>query len=160
MYILRLKRKRTKRKRNRSLQLNEKPFKAVEQDHFTRCKGIRTPIKFLSCGITNLGNLSCGTGILGFGIRNPTNNQNPESKFHWLQNPVPGIWNHGVEYRIQGSDILTWGEPQKPSLTWNWTVNFVMTGQQLICHFRVPKTLTFEMRPSAQPFLWKWVLFT
>ena len=63
MYILRLKRKRTKRKRNRSLQLNEKPFKAVEQDHFTRCKGIRTPIKFLSCEITNLGNLSCGTGI-------------------------------------------------------------------------------------------------
>ena len=26
-------------------------------------------------------------------------------------------------------------------------------------HFRVPKTLTFKMRPSAQPFLWKWVLF-
>ena len=25
-------------------------------------------------------------------------------------------------------------------------------------HFRVPKTLTFKMRPSAQPFLWKWVL--
>ena len=24
-------------------------------------------------------------------------------------------------------------------------------------HFRVPKTLTFKMRPSAQPFLWKWV---
>ena len=29
----------------------------------------------------------------------------------------------------------------------------------LIGHFRVPKTLTFKMRPSAQPFLWKWVLF-
>ena len=26
-------------------------------------------------------------------------------------------------------------------------------------HFWVPKTLTFKMRPSAQPFLWKWVLF-
>ena len=26
-------------------------------------------------------------------------------------------------------------------------------------HFRVPKTLTFKARPSAQPFLWKWVLF-
>ena len=24
-----------------------------------------------------------------------------------------------------------------------------------IGHFRVPKTLTFKMRPSAQPFLWK-----
>ena len=28
-----------------------------------------------------------------------------------------------------------------------------------IDHFRVPKTITFKMRPSAQPFLWKWVLF-
>ena len=28
-----------------------------------------------------------------------------------------------------------------------------------IGHFRVPKTLTFKMRPRAQPFLWKWVLF-
>ena len=26
-----------------------------------------------------------------------------------------------------------------------------------IDHFRVPKTLTFKIRPSAQPFLWKWV---
>ena len=26
-------------------------------------------------------------------------------------------------------------------------------------HFQVPKTLTFKMRPSAKPFLWKWVLF-
>ena len=28
-----------------------------------------------------------------------------------------------------------------------------------IGHFRVPKTYPFKMRPSAQPFLWKWVLF-
>ena len=27
-----------------------------------------------------------------------------------------------------------------------------------IGHFRVPKTLTFKLRPSAQPFLCKWVL--
>ena len=26
-------------------------------------------------------------------------------------------------------------------------------------HFRVPNRLTFKIRPSAQPFLWKWVLF-
>ena len=26
-------------------------------------------------------------------------------------------------------------------------------------HLQAPKTLTFKMRPSAQPFLWKWVLF-
>ena len=29
----------------------------------------------------------------------------------------------------------------------------------VIGHFRVPKTLTFKMRPRAQPFLWKWFLF-
>ena len=28
-----------------------------------------------------------------------------------------------------------------------------------IGHFPDPKTLTFKMKPSAQPFLWKWVLF-
>ena len=28
-----------------------------------------------------------------------------------------------------------------------------------IGHFWVQKTLTFKMRPNAQPFLWKWVLF-
>ena len=28
-----------------------------------------------------------------------------------------------------------------------------------IGHLRVAKTLTFKTRPSAQPFLWKWVLF-
>ena len=32
-------------------------------------------------------------------------------------------------------------------------------GPIAIGHFRVPKTLTFKMRPSVQPFLWKWVLF-
>ena len=30
---------------------------------------------------------------------------------------------------------------------------------KLIGHFRVLKTLTFKIRPSAQPFLWKWDLF-
>ena len=30
---------------------------------------------------------------------------------------------------------------------------------KLVGHFRVPKTLTFKIRPSAQPFLWKWDLF-
>ena len=29
----------------------------------------------------------------------------------------------------------------------------------LIGHFRVPKPHTFKMRPSAQPCLWKWILF-
>ena len=28
-----------------------------------------------------------------------------------------------------------------------------------IGHFRVPNTVTFKMKPSAQSFLWEWVLF-
>ena len=34
-----------------------------------------------------------------------------------------------------------------------------LTKDSVIGHFRVPKTLTFKMRPSVQPFSWKWVLF-
>ena len=34
------------------------------------------------------------------------------------------------------------------------------TSKWRIDHFRLLKTLTFKMRPRAQPFLWKWVLFT
>ena len=33
-----------------------------------------------------------------------------------------------------------------------------LTKNAVIGHFRVPKTLTFKMRPSASLFLWKWVL--
>ena len=33
------------------------------------------------------------------------------------------------------------------------------TQDEKTIHFRVPKTLTFEMRLGAQPILWKWVLF-
>ena len=52
--------------------------------------------------IQNVGNVSCGVqnpGLwnLEYGSRNldPTNNCNPDSKFHWqrIQNPVPGIQN-------------------------------------------------------------------
>ena len=32
-------------------------------------------------------------------------------------------------------------------------------GKQSIGHFRVPKTLSLKTRLSANPFLWKWVLF-
>ena len=46
-------------------------------------------------------------------------------------------------------------------------INYVCSGNRkqrsfsfvLIGHFRVPKIVTFKMRPSAQPFLWKRVLF-
>ena len=52
--------------------------------------------------IQNMGNVSCGVqnpGLwnLEYGSRNldPTNNCNPDSKFHWqrIHNPVPGIQN-------------------------------------------------------------------
>ena len=34
----------------------------------------------------------------------------------------------------------------------------VLISKLAIGLFRVPKALTFKMRPGAQPFLWKWVL--
>ena len=43
--------------------------------------------------------------------------------------------------------------------TRNNASNFPIPSNCTIGHFWVPKTLTFKMRPSAQPFLWKWVLF-
>ena len=36
---------------------------------------------------------------------------------------------------------------------WQWITNCITSHG----HFRVPKTLTFKMKPSAQLFLWKWV---
>ena len=37
----------------------------------------------------------------------------------------------------------------------NCFMNILKEDGDVIGHFRVPKTLTFKMRPSAQPFLWK-----
>ena len=45
-------------------------------------------------------------------------------------------------------------------LSWGFTVYVAVLLSLTIGHFRVPKTLTFKMRRSAQPFLWKWVLFS
>ena len=36
--------------------------------------------------------------------------------------------------------------------TWNRQKDCMTKG-----HFQVPRTLTFKLRPIAQPFLWKWV---
>ena len=38
--------------------------------------------------------------------------------------------------------------------------NFLYLWNKIIGHFRVPKTLTFKMRLGAQPFLFKWILFS
>ena len=60
--------------------------------------------------------------IFACGIRNPTENWNSESKFHWqrIRNPVPGIRNpDGVESRIQDclrflyvGRIFQWQDPK------------------------------------------------
>ena len=39
------------------------------------------------------------------------------------------------------------------------SVNVMYFSLKTVGHFRVQKTLTFKIRPSAQPCLWKWVLF-
>ena len=40
-----------------------------------------------------------------------------------------------------------------------WNELYIVKEFAPIGYFRVPKTLTFRMRPSAQAFLWKWPLF-
>ena len=57
-------------------------------------KFLRVEFEVLGCGIRNKAE----------GIRNPTNDWNPESKFHWqrIRKTVPGIWNprSGVQSKI------------------------------------------------------------
>ena len=66
-----------------------------------RVSGFR---EILACRIRDPANFCCGiwnprlwnsTEYTSQGIRNPTNDWNPESKFHWLKirNPIPGIRN-------------------------------------------------------------------
>ena len=82
------------------------------------CKGIRNPGNFcLRNPYPESGKiLFVESGIPGFGIRNtargirnPTNDCNPESKFHWQR---MGSRIHGVEYRIQNGVGFTYmGRP-------------------------------------------------
>ena len=85
-------------------------------------------------------------GFPGFGICNPaqriqnlTSDWNSKSNFYcWtIWNPLGGI--------------------QNPRMSWVTVITRTIECQWKIDHFRVPKTLTFKMRPSAQPFLWKWL---
>ena len=45
--------------------------------------------------------------------------------------------------------LFNWAANLSPPTHPDWTIG----------HFRIPKTLTSKMRLSANPFLWKWVLF-
>ena len=68
--------------------------------------GIRNP-KFLArsaCGIHN-SELSIGIWNTAQGIRNPTKNYNPESKFPSTLNPESTAWN--PEYKTLLGDLLT-----------------------------------------------------
>ena len=53
------------------------------------------------------------SGILGFGIRNPTTNWNPEFNSHWqrIRNPVLGIQNpwRGIQNFKTALNPLSWG---------------------------------------------------
>ena len=60
-------------------------------------------------------------------------------------------FQHGRKFAAQNSPTMHFDIHLDPVFhaTSNWRIG----------HFRVPKTLTFKMRPSAQLFLWKWVIF-
>ena len=65
--------------------------------------------EIFACGIQNLGKFASG-------IRNPTNDWNPETKFHWQRlesstwNPESITWNPESKTVL---DSLTWGEDIK-----------------------------------------------
>ena len=83
----------------------ESKFKPLQFFYFIipPWKGIRIleSRKFLQ---VDFGVLGCGIRNTAEGIRNPINDWNPESKFHWqrIRKPVPGIWNprSGVQSKI------------------------------------------------------------
>ena len=63
-------------------------------------------------------------------------------------------WNPHVRINIFGVRFESLGEAERGTPSKNLIEPLCLIG-----HFRVPKTLTFKMRPSVQPFLWKWALF-
>ena len=74
---------------------------------------------------------------------------------------IPSIWRYKLWYTIDQSRFQAW----QPSclllrkLKKKMAFTAIPKQNSWIGHFWVPKTLTFKMWPSAQPFLWKWVLF-
>ena len=74
--------------------------------------GFRNPINFCWWNPES-GKLLADSAILGFGIRNPSKDLNPESKFHWQRlesstwNPEFTAWNLESKTVL---DSLTWGD--------------------------------------------------
>ena len=72
----------------------------------------------------------------------------------------------GGQYNKQCFEEFIWiwflvpsGDKQFCLWSPTWPLWRYVQTSNAIGHVRVPRTLTFKMRPSAQPFLWKWVLF-
>ena len=63
-------------------------------------------------------------------------------RYPTLENETVSIKNRGFVFRRTLADYQ------------NCFMNILKEDGDVI-GFRVPKTLTFKMRPSAQPFLWK-----
>ena len=62
------------------------------------------------------------------------------------------------------SDLPSYNSSLRSSHIWfsfihNFIILLSLVYNESIGHFRVPRTFTFKTRPSAQTFLWKWVLF-
>ena len=61
-------------------------------------------------------------------------------------------------------DLPSYNSSLRSSHIWfsfihNFIILLSLVYNESIGHFRVPRTFTFKTRPSAQTFLWKWVLF-
>ena len=77
--------------------------------------------------------------------------------------PLPTNWSNGIGYTELHNDEGMEEERKFsccPTVAhWLYSWSFFSTVNISTGHFRVPKTLTFNMKLSAYPFLWKWVLF-
>ena len=85
----------------------------ITQRDFVPCKGFRIPEsrKFLR---VEFAILDSGIRNTAVGIWNPTDNWNPESKFHWKRSGIQSLESgiHGVGSRIQDclGSLYIWGE--------------------------------------------------
>ena len=83
--------------------------------------GFRNPINFCWWNPES-GKLLADSAILGFGIRNPSKDLNPESKFHW-QRLESSTWNPEFTACYPESktvlDSLTWGDRARSRFTEN-----------------------------------------
>ena len=74
--------------------------------------------------------------------------------YQYITQVLPVNGEYTAAKPVGGTVLVNIGD-----LMQQWTADKLRSTVSWVGDVRVPKTLTFKTRPSAQPFLWKWVLF-